>query len=453
MHVSIRSTTLATALLLALGAATTAQAAPLTYHGNLTDAGQPANGRYDLQVALYGSEQGATPLMPAVTLFGVDVHDGSFSSELDLGAVAQNGGWIGVAVRKAGSGDFAALSGREKLAPAGTCPTAWSLDGNAGTTAGNYLGTSDDTDLVFKVNNSLTGNFHAVSAGGGTSFTAGWGHASATRSVSLNFGFADAPDSLAAGFGGVVMPGHNGSFVWGDDLTGSFATTAPEQFLAKAGGGVGINTNSIGGFDDLVLYPRANGDSDSDLVFNTPSGAYGRIYVQNSSGIMYISGQNGVHVTNPVSIDGQVDAKALNIQGSAAKSTAGAWKANSDVRIKQDIEPVENAVDTLQKLHPVTFHYTDSYRADHAGVTDQRYYNVIAQQFATVFPDAVTGSGEYLEGAPKTPENEILQVDTYPAQIVTIAAVQELAQKNASLQASVDKLMARIARLEAARGK
>ena len=78
---------------------------------------------------------------------------------------------------------------------------------------------------------------------------------------------------------------------------------------------------------------------------------------------------------------------------------------------------------------------------------------MIAQQFAEVFPDAVTGSGEYLEGAPKTPENEILQVDTYPAQIVTIAAVQELAQKNASLQATVDRLMTRIAKLENAQGK
>ena len=113
MRDAIRSTTLASALLLALGTAFTAQAAPFTYHGNLTDGGQPANGRYDLQVALYGSEQGATPLMPAATLFGVEVRDGSFSTELDLGDAAQNGGWIGVAVRPAGTDEFAALSGRE----------------------------------------------------------------------------------------------------------------------------------------------------------------------------------------------------------------------------------------------------------------------------------------------------------------------------------------------------
>ncbi len=84
-------------------------------------------------------------------------------------------------------------------------------------------------------------------------------------------------------------------------------------------------------------------------------------------------------------------------------------------------------------------------------MADLRYYNVIAQEFAEVFPDAVTGSGEYLPNAGKTPQNEILQVDTYPAQIVTIAAVQELAQKNAALQATVDRLTARLEKLEATR--
>ena len=75
------------------------------------------------------------------------------------------------------------------------------------------------------------------------------------------------------------------------------------------------------------------------------------------------------------------------------------------------------------------------------------------RQVQSGFPDAVTGSGEYLAGAPNTPENEILQVDTYPAQIVTMAAVQELAQKNAALQRTVERLTARLEKLEAAQGK
>jgi hypothetical protein len=452
MRTSIHSTALATALLLALGTAANAQAAPFTYHGSLTDSGQAANGRYDMQIALYGSEQSATPLLPAATVFGVEVHDGNFSTELDLGDAAQNGGWIGVAVRAAGSGEFASLSGRERLEPAGTCPAAWLLDGNAGTAAaGSYLGTTDEADIVFRAGGRVAGSFSPFPLG--ASFTAGPGRATAMRAVSLVFGFADADDSLAAGYSGIVQPGHAGSFVWGDNLQASFATSGAQQFLVKAGGGLGINTNDIGGNDDLVLFPRTNGDGDSDFRFRTRSGIEGLIYVGDADGTMYLSSAGGVRITDPVDIDGAVKTAALDVAGTASKATAGAWKANSDGRIKQDIEPIENAVDTLLRLQPVTFRYTDSYRADHAGVADQRYYNVIAQQFAEVFPDAVTGSGEYLAGAPKTPANEILQVDTYPAQIVTIAAVQELAQQNASLQVTVDRLVARIARLEAARGK
>lgn len=451
MKVSMRSSALVAALAVALGTAG-AEAAPFTYHGHLTDGGQPASGRYDLQVALYASEHGATPLMPATTLFGVDVRDGSFSTELDLDAAASNGGWIGVAVRPAGAGDFTALSGREKLEPEGTCPAAWLLDGNAGTAAAaSYVGTSDAADLVFKTNGVYAGSFRPYAAG--ASFTAGPGHATAQRAVALNFGYAEADDSLAAGYGGIVQAGHDGSFVWGDNASGSFTSSGIQQFLVRAGGGVGINTNNIGGLDDFVLYPRANGDADVDFRFRTRNGFEGLIYVADSDGTMYISSNGGVHITNPVEIDGAVKTADLAVAGSASKATAGAWKANSDGRIKQDILPIDNAVGTLMKLHPVTFQYTADYRAAHAGIGAERYYNVIAQQFAEVFPDAVTGSGEYLPGAPKTADNEILQVDTYPAQIVTIAAVQELAQKNVALQATVDRLLARVAKLERAQEK
>jgi hypothetical protein len=449
MKASIRPAVLATALLLSLGTAAT-QAASFTYHGTLSDGGQPANGRYDLQISAYGSEHGTVPLMPAVTVFGLEVHDGSFSTEIDLGDAAPQGAWVGVAVRAAGGSDFAALSGRSKAEPTG-CPASWLLDGNAGTTASNYLGTTDAVDLVFKAGGTNTGAFSP-----NASFRAGSGHATATRAVSLGFGYADAVNSVAAGFSAVVAPAHNGSFVFGDDSVGTFATTAAQQFLVLAGGGVGINTNSLHfGSDDFILAPRhgTGGDADSDLAFTTGSGKYGRIYLADATGRLNLFADGGVHINNPVGIDGALDAKSLSIQGAASKSTAGAWTANSDRRIKQDIEPVADALDTLQKLHPVSFHYTDAYRAGHAGVADQRYYNVIAQEFAEVFPDAVKGSGEYLPGTAKTPDNEILQVDTYPAQIVTIAAVQELAQKNATLRDTVERLLARIEKLEAARGK
>ena len=455
MHIAMRSTILSSALLLAL-ASPAMHAASFTYQGRLNDGGQPANGHYDLQIGLYGDEHSKIPLSPPVTLFGIDVHDGSFSTPLDFGSNAQNGGWIGVSVRPAGFGDFSALSGRSRVAPEGTCDSSWLLSGNtAAVGSPSYLGFTNEADLLFETNGHIAGMFHPIPNNGGTSFTAGTGHASADRAVSLNYGYAEAAYSVAAGYSGVVAEGHSGSFVFGDDTPGDFTTTAPQQFLVRAGGGVGFNTNALHfGTDDVIIGARqgSGADADADLAFTTVSGKYGRIFLGDGSGVLNIYGINGVHISNPVGIDGALDAKSLSIEGNASKSTAGGWKANSDGRIKQDIAPIANALDMLAKLRPVTFRYTDAYRTDHAGIDDQRYYNVIAQEFAEVFPDAVKGSGEYLEGAPKTPENEILQVDTYPAQIVTMAAVQELAQKNAALQAKVERLMSRVAKLESARG-
>ena len=100
---------------------------------------------------------------------------------------------------------------------------------------------------------------------------------------------------------------------------------------------------------------------------------------------------------------------------------------------------IGSALDTLDKVRLVTFEYTDEYRAEHPSVLDRRYMNVIAQEFAEVFPDHVKGSGEKMPGS----DEEILQVDPYPLTIYSAAAIQELHQVVKSQEA-------RIAELEAA---
>ncbi len=141
----------------------------------------------------------------------------------------------------------------------------------------------------------------------------------------------------------------------------------------------------------------------------------------------------------------------LEVAGSASKATAGDWLANSDRRIKTDVRTIEDALGKLDRVRLVSFEYTDDYKKSHPGVGDGRYLNVIAQEFAQVFPDHVKGSGEYLPDG-----SEILQVDTYPLTIYAAAALQELrAQQNAELQAlraekdtEIESLRARLAKLE-----
>jgi hypothetical protein len=111
----------------------------------------------------------------------------------------------------------------------------------------------------------------------------------------------------------------------------------------------------------------------------------------------------------------------LEVQGNASKAVAGSWLANSDARIKTDVQKVAHALDTLDKVRLVQFRYTDDYRARNPSIKDHAYLNVIAQEFREVFPNHVQGSGEKLPNG-----SEILQVDTYPLTIYSAAAIQEL---------------------------
>ncbi len=137
-------------------------------------------------------------------------------------------------------------------------------------------------------------------------------------------------------------------------------------------------------------------------------------------------------------------ANRLEVSGSASKNTAGSWLANSDRRIKKNIETIQGALATLNRVNLVSFGYTDEYRAEHEGIDDRRYMNVIAQEFAEIFPDYVKGSGERLPGT----DEEILQVDPYPLTIYAAAAVQELHKIVQQRDREIDELKARLTRLE-----
>lgn len=203
------------------------------------------------------------------------------------------------------------------------------------------------------------------------------------------------------------------------------------------------NPSGLGGYIQ-VGTPSANGDP-KVISFGDPG--YVSIGENLQDDRLEIRARNLV-ITN---FPGSIAVKAgigreplvnkLEVEGDASKTTAGSWLANSDARIKQDLQPVTGALEKLDRVNLVSFRYTDDYRAQHPGVEDRRYLNVVAQEFREVFPEHVKSSGEKLPDG-----SEILQVDTYPLTIYTAAAVQELKREleqtrmeNARLQARLDK--------------
>jgi len=250
-------------------------------------------------------------------------------------------------------------------------------------------------------------------------------------------------------------------------------------------GGIIFNTLSPGNSNGMTFRTGGNLDrmqltGDGRLLINPVTNANGTLYVKAASGaaeqnstirLVHGSGgatggvflratasgglemsvqNNSMNLSSRLGIFRDPADNALEVLGNASKSTPGDWLSNSDRRIKQDIAPINNALALLHRIQPVTFRYTDAYRGEHPDIDrDQRYYNVIAQDFAEVFPDAVKGSGEYLQGTAKTAANEILQVDTFPATITAIAAIQELDAKTELNDARVAKLEAENAELRA----
>jgi hypothetical protein len=138
-------------------------------------------------------------------------------------------------------------------------------------------------------------------------------------------------------------------------------------------------------------------------------------------------------------------ANNLEVEGTASKTAAGGFIANSDRRIKTDIREIDNSFDLMKRLHPVKFKYTDEWKKKHPSIKDQYYYNFIAQEFQQVFPEAAQSSEEYLDGD----KQSILQIDTYHAQITTIKAVQELILKVEELEKQNAKLKTEKGQLEA----
>ena len=255
--------------------------------------------------------------------------------------------------------------------------------------------------------------------------------------------------SLAAGFR--ASADHDGSFVWSDASTNEpFGSTAVNQFSVRAANGLRVvGTTNLG---SLTVTPlNSGGDQDAEIVLTeTEQGGYGTV-LKHDGGLnqFQIFGKNlggaiGPHLvvtrdSGLVGVGRTPTTNPLEVEGDASKTVAGNWLANSDARIKTDVRPLENALDTLAKLRPVAFRYTAEHRAKHPSIEDRDYNNFIAQEYREVFPDAVQEDGEGL-----------LMVDTYDVQPYLVRAAQELAAAVADLRQENADLKRRLEALEAA---
>lgn len=274
-------------------------------------------------------------------------------------------------------------------------------------------------------------------------------------------------DPASSAKGGIIFNPVGSGITNPDGLT--FRTGGNKDVLRLTSGGIMTLNEQNNGASDVVLRTAVpntsflmtlksfSGNSGAFLVGNATSTSFS---VQAISGELILQAPGGatgsyVRTTTRLGVGRTAASNTLEVEGNASKSTAGDWLAHSDRRIKRDIQPLTGALATLRRIEPVTFRYDEAYRAAHPEIADQRYYNVIAQDYADVFPDAVQRSAEILPGQPRKADNQILQVDTHPAAITAIAAIQELDVANglqdrelAALKRENTALRERLERLE-----
>ncbi len=174
---------LAAALFLAAALNVSAQGTAISYQGQLSDGGAPANTNYDFRFAVFNALTNGTQVSLWLTNALVPVSNGLFSVTLNFGPGVFNGtsngsnDWMDVAVRKSGTTNFTELVPRQPILPVPYALFA--------TSTSNLLGTLQATQLVGTIGSSVfagtysngvnflngTNNFNGTFAGNGTSLT------------------------------------------------------------------------------------------------------------------------------------------------------------------------------------------------------------------------------------------------------------------------------------------
>ena len=460
---------------LAAAAAGAAHAERYTYHGTLQDGGKPADGRYDLQLTLYPTAQGGLPLAAPTRIFGIEVHDGNFSTDVDFGSISalDSRAWLELAVKPAGTGDYAKLDNRSPVTPdTNACPGAWSLDGNSANPANSYIGTADTQDVVIKSHGSAVlaapGTIYGAVALSGALVTNAGAYSTSMAAAYPAKGYA----SIAGGYAAGAL--NDGSIVWGDhpSTLHQINDSAPNQFIVQANGGVGVNTShKEGGVDPLDatltvgLPSMATGTGLASIKFRgtetaTESVTLGGVTSllgtgypafsltsHNNDGTDFLNASfthTKVHFNGNSAATGAFSVGSDGTNGNGAYLTAGGVWTNASSRTFKDgfaAVDVEGVLSKLVAMPVQTWFYKEAH-------DEGLHMGPVAEDFAASF-----GLGR-----------DDKHVGTVDESGVAFAAIQGLDRKvetgnaglrreNAELRGRIEQLAARLARIERGLGE
>ena len=242
----------------------------------------------------------------------------------------------------------------------------------------------------------------------------------------VNNGCADTITIKVTGQTGVAVPAGKTMFVYNNGTDCTDAITHLRNLtlataLPIASGGTGSNTATFSGANITSLNASSISSGTIDNARTTASASNGAstIVARDASG-------------NFVGWDVQVDSLGV---ATAASGTSGEIRAtnnvtafySSDRKFKENIKPIEDALNKVTAIGGKTFDWTDAYIKEHGGedgyFITKSDFGVIAQDVQTVFPQAV-----------RTRDDGSLAVDYEKLSALAFAAIAELTSRVEKLE-------------------
>ncbi|HNR19933.1 MAG TPA: tail fiber domain-containing protein [Bacteroidia bacterium] len=308
----------------------------------------------------------------------------------------------------------------------------WNLNGNAGITASNFLGTTDNATLYLKTNNTTRMRFDGNGIGVIGSI---FGNPNSVNTM-LYVGASGRPSAIEiTNHGGTSFTSTSGMQSYNTCLT----TVTRYGTYSKAGGRDAVNIGlygeahsfTTGNFNDNYgvkgfvdsdngLYNAygVHGEADNDAGGNS-YGVYAK--TTNSSAGPFVFNY-ALYATSPVNTNSYAGYFAGKV------TVTGTFVSPSDARFKKDVKPLTNALDKLMLLNPTSYQFkTEEYQ--HMHFSSGTRLGFIAQEVQNIFPDLVSENGQAGDhnekGETITPTEKYLAVNYIEMIPVIVAAIKE----------------------------
>lgn len=228
--------------------------------------------------------------------------------------------------------------------------------------------------------------------------------------------------------------GDQGSFVWADAQGTDFLSTGSNQFLARADGGFGFNTNNIPPGIEAVLQGRSGSNANVDLYLKPAAHSRGinlAMLPGTGAAAFYISQYDGSSFIDRILLAANGD---FSVTQQAFKPGGGAWAVASDARLKTAVEPLRGALEQLLALRGISYEYRPE-TTPKSMYLPGRLIGFIAQDVENTFPQWIGRT-----------EDGYRTVGTQGFEALTVEALRELRSESATLGDAQDQ---RIRALEA----